>query len=354
MAKRVPLACWFLIGCGLIAVVQCGYIASRGWNPTALLQVGPDSPGQARLERELGALKLAPGLGHDGKYSYLMARQPWFWRADADTLESLQDPAYRYGRPLYPLVAGLGGTLPPYATLFGLIVLQIIAGGLLATALVSFARSNGLPTLAVVVGLANPGVYSSAVMLTSDLPALALTLMGLYCWQSGRSKLSIALLAAAILTKEYYALTPLALAFSLAVRRTIALAVVAAPLLPFAIWKLAVRFVLGPALGAANFDWPFAGIVSAAPGWRHDTAIGLFGILLIALSLIGAARASTSTLRWQCAAWGLLGLFASRLVWGQPVDLFRVLAPAWWFVVWTWCSSRRSSANRPEFSATCK
>src|SRR5262245_28509127 len=149
---RGPLAAWFLAGCGLVAAVQVGYLAERDWDATILLQVGAPSPARRILERELGPVAVSPGQGHDGKYFYLVARHPWFWTADAEQLDGVQDPAYRYGRPLYPLLAGLGGTLPPRATLAGLIAVQVLAGGLFAVALVLLARHNGLPTLAVLLG----------------------------------------------------------------------------------------------------------------------------------------------------------------------------------------------------------
>jgi hypothetical protein len=357
VVHRYPLFVWFLAGCWLIAAVQCWYVTSRDWNPTALLQAGPESAALPRLERELGPISLARGLGHDGKYSYFMARDPWFWKAEKETLADLNDPSYRYGRPLYPVLAGLGGVLPPRGVLFGLIVVPILAGGLLVVATVLLARTNGLPTLAAFVGLANPGIYSSAIMLTSDLLALALAFTALYCWQAERKCLSIALFAAAVLTKEYYALMPLALTCSLAMqRRPVALVVGVLPLLPWAAWKLAVFGALGSGEGEANFGRPIEGIATAARHWQGaDIILGAFGILMLLLCTAGAARSSTSLLRWQCIVWSCLGIFTSRLVWGQPIDLFRVLSPMWWFVVLCWLpSNKRQQVPRAERDLTSR
>jgi hypothetical protein len=344
---RYPLYVWFLAGCCLIAAVQCWYVSSRGWNPTALLQAGSDAAALPRLERELGPVVRARGLGHDGKYSYFMARDPWFWRADKVTLTDLNDPAYRYGRPLYPVLAGLGGVLPPSRVLFGLIVVPVLAGGLLFVATALLARANGLPSLAALIGLANPGIYSSAIMLTSDLLAFALALTALHCWQSGRKGSSIALFAASVLAKEYYALMPFALACSLARQRwPAALTIGILPLVPWAAWKLTVYAVLGSGEGEANFGWPFEGIVTAARHWQEeDIAVGGFAILLLFLCVAGAVWGSIALLRWQCLTWSCLGIFASRLVWGQPVDLLRVLAPMWWCVVWCWFLSDKAAID---------
>jgi hypothetical protein len=338
--RRAPLAAWFLAGCALVAVVQCGYLAERGWDATILLQVGAPSPARAILERELGPVAVAPGQGHDGKYFYLVARHPWFWTADPEVLDGVQDPAYRYGRPLYPMLAGLGGTLPPRATFAGLVAVQLVAGGFYVVALVLLARHNGLPTLAVLVGLATPCIYSSSVLLTSDLLALTLTLLGVYCWQRTRMGVSIALFAAAVLAKEYYALTPLVLAAS-SVRRHpwAALAVGVLPLLPLLAWRVALASVLGLGEGGGNFAPPGKGILDTAGEWENP-ALGALGVLLVVASLAAGARASRPLARWQCVVWGLLGLCASYRVWLDPADLLRVISPAWWFAIWCWCPAR--------------
>jgi hypothetical protein len=333
---RGPLAAWFLAGCGLIATVQLGYLARHDWDATILLQVGAPSPARRIVERELGPVAVSPGQGHDGKYFYLVARHPWFWTANAEQREGVQDPAYRYGRPLYPLLAGLGGTLPPFATFAGLVIVQVLAGGLYITAVALLARHNGLPPLAVFAAFATPCLYSSAVLLTSDLLALALTFLGVYCWQRGRLGGSVALFAAAVLAKEYYALTPLMLAAT-TFRHTprSAIAVGGLPLVPLVAWRGALAAVFGIGEGGVNFSVPGEGLTSAAGTWDNP-ALGVAAVLLVAASLAGVVRASRPLVRWQCGVWGLLGLCASSVVWHDPADILRVISPAWWFAIWCW------------------
>src|SRR5438046_10442837 len=104
MLHRGSLWRWFAAGCTLIVVELCAFLSIQNWESTALLQVGFESPARPPIERELGELFIVHTQGHDGKYFYLSARQPWFWRADSETRLRLQDPAYRYVRTLYPLV----------------------------------------------------------------------------------------------------------------------------------------------------------------------------------------------------------------------------------------------------------
>ncbi len=355
MVARCPLVFWFLVGCGLVIVTQAGYLFSHNWDLTTLLQVGCESPARQHLEHELGPLTFVAGLGHDGKYFYLMARRPWVCQADPETLRGLEDPGYRYGRPLYPVLAGLGGLLPPQATLVGLALVQVLSGGLLVVVLVLLARHNGLPTLAVLIGLANPAIYSSAVLLTSDLLASALVLAGILFWQHGRVRASLVFFALALLAKEYYALTPLTLAGFQFVqgRRWASLAVGVVPLLPLLGWKLIVLNAVGMGGGGGNFSWPGMGIWAAAPGWQDCDPLAGLAVVLVILGLAAVARASAPLPRWQCVAWGLLGVTASRIVWADPADLLRVVSPLWWCVVWCWypVPQRNLVANAPSSPA---
>jgi hypothetical protein len=335
---RVPLAGWFLLGSGLVAATQAGYLSVRDWNPTAFLQVGPGSPARDLLERDLGPLYPAPALGHDGKYFYLVAQHPWPGGLDATWREAVQDPAYRFGRPLYPLVAGLGGALSPRGTLAGLIFVQILAGGCYLIAIAGIARHAGLPAWAVAIGAANPAIYSSAVLLTSDLPAAALVLAGLGYWIRRRTTPSLVLFAAAALTKEYYILTPAALALAELIRqqwREVA-RLVLIPHSTLVAWKLIVWIHLGTAGGGENFDWPGGGIRAAMPGWQEGWPLGVIALVVLGLAAVAVVRRTPAVPRWQCGAWSLLGLSTAAPVWGDPADALRVLAPLWWFVVWAW------------------
>lgn len=349
MPARVPLWCWFVAGAAAVAGAQLHIVADRDWNPTALLHVGAYSPAAAVIARDFPALWVEPSAGHDGRFNYLIARHPAFWRADADTLSGIDGPGYRYGRVLYPLLAGMGGTLAPAATLAGLVLGQVVAGGAAAAVLAALARRQRLSAWFGVANLFNQGAYCSACLLTSDLPAHALALGGWACAEARRWRAAAGLFALAVLAKEYYALTPLALAAALARegRWRVAALVGVVPLLPAAAWKAAVAAVLGVGGGGANFTWPGGGIVASAGSWDSRQAVaGALGVVLVAGALLAAcSRRLPARLRLASAAWGLLGLCASDLVWGNPTDLLRVILPAWWLVT---MAAFARPAPRPE------
>jgi hypothetical protein len=204
------------------------------------------------------------------------------------------------------------------------------------TAIAGIARHAGLPGWAVAIGAANPAIYSSAVLLTSDLPAAALVLAGIGCWIRRRVVLGLVLFAAAALTKEYYILTAAALAVSELSRRQWreVARLVLVPLLPLAMWKVIVWMHLGPAGGGENIDLPGDGIRAAMPCWEEGWPLGALALVVLALAVVAVVRRSPAVPRWQCGAWGLLGLSTAAPVWGDPADALRVLAPLWWFVVW--------------------
>jgi len=337
MLLRLPLWLWFLVGCGLIAGAQLRAISRENWNPTFLMHVGAEAIARGKIERELGNLALSGSLGHDGKYFYLIARSPWFWNADQETFDGVQDVGYRYARPLYPILSGLGGTLSPWGTLTGMIALQILAGGLYAIAMVGLARRNRLHSMVVVLGLCNPGGYMAALLLTSDLLALALVVAGVWAYQAQRSTLALALFMLAGLAKEYFLLTPLALALQLVLNRQwlAAVAYTIIPAIPMLLWKMGLWLTVGLGSGSGNFTWPGMGIIGAAETNWHDPTTPAMAVALVFFGLLAAVLGFSALPRWQCAFWGALGITASDLVWGDPADLLRVVCPLWWFTLWS-------------------
>ncbi len=346
LLHRLPLWVWFVFGALSVAAVLTIHLGWHHWNPTAYLQVGATTPARIPIERDFPELALESSLGHDGKYSYLLARQPAFWRADDLTLTGLQDPGYRYARPLYPLLGGLGGQLSPWGTLVGLLVVQLFAGGLYSVALARFARWHRLPSAFVLLNLANPGISSSACLLTSDLLAIALALTAWQLVERGRLRYGIALFALALLAKEYYVLLPLALAAAFAGQRRWrdALAIAGLPLVPILAWKLALTAAVGLGQGQSNFDRPFAGILQTYSEWPvENIPFGLFGLVIVLGTLDAVMlRRLPARLRWACLVWGLLGACTSRLVWADPHDLLRAIAPAWWLTSWAGFAASRS------------
>jgi len=104
----------------------------------ANLRVGSEAPARAFIEADLNApVPVTEGGGHDGFHYYLAARDPL--ALDADGREIYV--AYRHRRIFGPLLAGLGGSLPPRTTVLGLSIVGILGFALAAAATVSLSST---------------------------------------------------------------------------------------------------------------------------------------------------------------------------------------------------------------------
>ena len=328
---------WFAAGAALVLAFQAFWVGLHQWDPTVLLRVGSGLAHKDVVEAELGPVYSLDPLGHDGQINYLLARDP-FCRSGTDAyLREFDNPAYRYRRILYPLLAGGAGVFSGPATLAGLVGWIAVGAGLAAAAGCYLARRWALPGLTPFLLLLNPGIYLSAQTLTADALALGFILAGVALWERRWEGAAGVALAAAALVKEACLLVPMCLALTpLFDRRPVAavrlLAVSALPWLAWSFW-VSGRIVGGA--GANNFDWPGAGILTAVRLWpglgRAEVMQGWLALLLVAGSVALAWRTPNAFLRRSCLAWAGLALLLSSDVWGYPGNLLRSLAPLWAF-----------------------
>jgi hypothetical protein len=124
----------------------------------------------------------AGGLGYDGQFNYFMALDPKRARYYMD------DPAYRYARPLYPAVsrlAALGRTdaIPP-----ALLVVNWLAIAVGTAAFALLMCRNGLSTwLALLYGLA-PGLVLAVHRDVTEPLAYALAMLGVLALSGNRRR----------------------------------------------------------------------------------------------------------------------------------------------------------------------
>jgi hypothetical protein len=328
---------WFAAGAGLVLAFQTFWVSLHQWDPTVLLRVGSGLSHKEVVEAELGPVHSLDPLGHDGQINYLIARDPLCRRGTDAYLREFDNPAYRYRRILYPLLAGGGGVFSGPATLAGMIAWIAVGAGLAAAAGAYLAKRWGLPGLTPFLLLLNPGIYLSAQTLTADALALGFALAGVALWEGRREGAAGIVLAAATLVKEACLLVPICLALTPLFDRRLAatsrlLAVSGLPWLGWSFW-VSGR-VLGGA-GANNFDWPGAGILTAVRLWPGmgpaEVVQGWLALLLVAGSVALAWRSPNPFLRRSCLAWAGLAMLLSSDVWGYPGNLLRSLAPLWAF-----------------------
>jgi hypothetical protein len=186
--------------------------------------------------------------------------------------------------------------------------------------------------------LLNPGMYLSAQVLTADVLATGLGLLGVVLWQRQRELIAALVLAAAVLVRETSLLVSLSLVLPLLVQRRLRPAFFLAAIsgLPWLAWSLWVRWAIPGGNGLENLSPPFVGILESIPLWRvQGPACVVFGglsLLLVAGAFLIAWRTPNRFLCCSCLHWACLAVVLSRDVWGQPGNVLRTLMPLWVFL----------------------
>jgi hypothetical protein len=216
----------------------------------------------------------------------------------------------------------------------------VIGMGLAAAAIADLAEHRSGVAM---IALANLGAVLSVMIVTADVLAMGLALVGLALELKQRRRWALLAFALAVLTKEPYLLIPLALAGYAARRRDWRSAAHLAmiPALPAALWAvwLAVTMPAGQSPGA-NIGWPFAGLFAALPYWQQESQ--RLEWLLLASTLVAliagavAAVRRPGLFRWVLTPWIVLACVAGVRVWGKPNNAARALAILWPLAVLAW------------------
>ncbi len=97
---------WLLVGTLAAFWLQLALVEAYDGNWTSLIGVGRTSGLRVPIEKELGTLAYTIPHGYDGRYSFLIAVDPFNHRGMAALFDR---PEYRYRRILYWFLAGGGG-----------------------------------------------------------------------------------------------------------------------------------------------------------------------------------------------------------------------------------------------------
>lgn len=328
MPPRRRAVTLFLLGTAIAIGLQLVFAMQNG-GAGALLHVGAESELREQITGELGMIRLWPEQGHDGKFSYAIARAPFSFE---DPL--VDHPAYRYRRYLYSLLAGGFGSFPPVVTLYGLMAVAAVGYGLVAAGADALGRSRGAAPWSSIAGLVNLGILGGVLQLSSDPLAFGLSMVGAAAWLRDRRAVAVILFVLAVWSKEVYLLVPLGIAgWELWERRpTRAMLVVAAPGAFAAAWWLALT-ALFPETSTTNsaFTVPFAGIWNAAQYADTGFSLGsqLTTLVLILAGGCAAIVARDRLLLTLTGAWIVLAVISHEQIWHQ--DSMRAFAPLFTF-----------------------
>ena len=324
---------------GVVAIAFSGFIvvrllAAHDFNPTTTIKFGEVFPDQNRYaEGLLGEIVVAPMAGHDGKYFFVQAVDPFYLEPNVHALY-LDRPSYRAQRMAYPTLASLGGLLPPRATAWGLIIVNLMGMvvGTIYTGLV--ADRMGLSWLFGIAFLLNPGLLVDLMIDGAGVLAMAGLMAGIYYVLDDRIWPAAAALSVSALARETMLIAVFGLGAFLLYRKRKLEYRLSLPLAAVAVWWLYVHWRLDEGLSQDTqaLGLPFVGFARAFQGWLAtpgNTIDLVIACALLVTSIVLVIRSvrTPTALGWAVSGFAVLGTMLSEPVWRSWFDSSRALAP---------------------------
>lgn len=307
--------------CTLVAAAYVVYrLAGTGWEPTGWLELGDRISGGASEGAE----------GYDGQFFYYIALDP-----DPSSVSAkLDDPAYRYQRILYPLIASLVSLGVEAWIPWAMLLIGLAAHWTGTWSVSEVLSERGLSRwYALSYGLWVGLVAPVGIGLSEPL-AFALAAAGMLSLERRKKLSAAALFGAAAFAKEttLVFLAAALIAELLTDRQPRAIAAYAASGALFGIWQLwllATFGTLGLGSGgdmATAFEWmPYMGLIRI--GFVSAAAMGLylliFGPSIVLPSFWGTFASIRELLRGTRDADTLSLLGNSLLIMILPFSTFR-------------------------------
>ena len=326
-------------------------LVESGWNPTTTIRFSRAFPQDwDYAERLLGEVVAAPLLGHDGKFYFAQAMDPFYFEPEAHAIH-LDRPTYRAQRMLYPTLAGAGGLLGPRETSWGLIAVNVLAMGAGTALTGALAMNMGRSPWLGVAFVVNPGHLAALGLDTAEIVASTALMGGTLAVARGRLGWAGLALCAAGLARETMIIGAGGIAARMVFHERRLRWEVGAPFVAVGLWWVYVRWRLADRVlqDTRAVDLPFRGVVEAWQGWSARPGLEidlLFAILLLLVSGLIAIRAATapSVLGSSVAGFAALAVVMSAPVWEKYTDSTRALAPvitAYVLLVWPQAGRRR-------------
>jgi hypothetical protein len=328
---------WLVGAAGLFisVAIPLRSLLPASMDPSVFLALGRASPHQtAYATRLLGQVTVRPGLGHDGRFFFVQANDPWYLRP-VETGMLLDRPLYRGQRMLYPMISGGFGFFPPRVIMWSMLATNVLAmtiGAIIATKL---ALSWGLPAwLGLLVPL-NIGLLFEMEVGGAGVLAFVLCLAALLALQRDRTLSAFAFFAGAALTREVMILFAFGVfvVMWLSQRRQL-WPIVVAPVVALGLWLayLVPRLadVTGEGPSRAAFALPFLGLIDAIrSSWLRGPWIFSvnLALLVVVILFVPVTIRSRLPIAWGALPFAALAIVLSENVWRETFDLARAFAP---------------------------
>lgn len=336
MSRRTRGVVVGLVGLAISAAFVVRVLAQVDGDPTIFTSFGEDSAQITQYaEERLGrGVWTRDGLGHDGKYFFVLANDPLLTAPDENAL-IIDRPRYRAQRMLYPAVASVFGALPPQAIVWTLVVVNVLAMGLGSWIVAALATDMGLSAWWGLSFALNIGFISEQNIDGAGVLAAAAVFGAILLTRRGVMSSAIALFALGALTREAMLLAAGGTAFWLwrRERKSDAISVALIPAAVVGLWWFYVRMRLGIGRDVAEVQeigLPFVGLARAAETWLSDPVDLLAGLAIVLLLLLFVRRVlnSEEVVGWAFIGFVPLAFVFTRQVWANYFDITRAIAPA--------------------------
>jgi len=324
-----------LVGLAIALLFSVWVLAGVKWDATIFVGFG----GEATATREyaedrLGPVFLRSGQGHDGKFFFVQANDPWILDPE-ENIAVADRPLYRSQRMLYPVLAGVGGALSPAAIVWALLGINVVAMGVGSWAAASIAQTMGISPWWGLAFALNLGFLSELVIDGAGVVASAAAFSAVALFLSNRYGWGVLLLVLAALAREAMLIAAVGSGWWLwrqgnGSRK--AILAVGVPVAAVAAWAVYSRWRIGWASGVSEvkeIGWPLVGFAQATKTWVGDPLDIAIGVALLALLLVFGLRAlrSDTLVAWAFVGFVALGVVFTSRVWENYFDITRAIAP---------------------------
>jgi hypothetical protein len=211
LAKNPELSNILIGAIAVISVIIYFYYFKFSGNITGFFRIGSVLPLSPFLNPDQTFI-FQDELGYDGQQFLSIALDPFL--QDLDTLESLDHPAYRYRRILYPLLSyllGFGNTqIIPYV----MVAINAIAILLIIWVTGLYFKSYSSKVNQALFVLTIPGIWIVLSLSTSDLLAGLFFVSAFYFYQNNKPIYMSLMVSLGCLTRETLLLLWISLVFS--------------------------------------------------------------------------------------------------------------------------------------------
>ena len=319
----------------LVPMVNCARVlAETAWDPTIFTAFGSEAtPTREYAETRLGEVFLRPEQGHDGKFFFVQANDPWVSHPEENALV-LDRPLYRSQRMLYPVLAGGGGFFGPETIVWSMLLVNLLAMGVGTWAVAHIAIEMGGSAWWGLAFALNIGFINEVNIGGAGVIAAAAAFCGVLGIMRRALALGIALLILAALAREamLIAAAGIALWMWFRGRRADAALTAGIPALAVVAWGAYLRWRIGTGAVAAEVEeigWPFVGFIEAFDGWLNDPFDLSVGVAMMTLFIVFTRRVliSNRPVGWAFLGFAALGVAFTEQVWHSYFDITRAVAP---------------------------